>query len=40
MKEETKSKLWAAALWLEDFVLEHPVLRGFILGLLVGWLFL
>lgn len=40
MKDETKQKLkdfgWKVAAFFGD----HPVLRGFILGLLVGWLFL
>lgn len=40
MKEETKSKLKAAAEWLWAAWLDHPGARGFVIGLLVGWLFL
>lgn len=40
MKEETKVKLQSAYDTAFIFFAEHPLLRGFILGLLVGWLFL
>ena len=40
MKEETKVMLQARYDAAFKFFADRPMLRGFILGLLVGWLFL